>query len=94
MQLGPGVFFCARLRGRLAARLAALPGVRVAPSATNFLFLDLGRPNAPVNEALLAQGLIVKPWKEAGFEHFIRVSIGTEAENERFARALEGILAL
>ena len=45
-------------------------------------------------EALLAQGLIVKPWKEAGFEHFIRVSIGTEAENERFARALEGILAL
>ena len=77
-----------------AARLAALPGVRVAPSATNFLFLDLGRPNAPVNEALLAQGLIVKPWKEAGFEHFIRVSIGTEAENERFARALEGILAL
>ena len=47
-----------------------------------------------MNEALLARGLIVKPWKEAGFEHFIRVSIGTEAENERFARALEGILAL
>lgn len=89
-----GVTETVRLRGRLAARLAALPGVRVAPSATNFLFLDLGRPNAPVNEALLAQGLIVKPWKEAGFEHFIRVSIGTEAENERFARALEGILAL
>ena len=42
----------------------------------------------------LSVGLIVKPWKEAGFEHFIRVSIGTEAENERFARALEGILAL
>lgn len=88
-----GVAETVRLRGVLAARLAALPGVRIAPSATNFLFLDIGRPNAPVNEALLAQGLIVKPWKEPGFEHFIRVSIGTEAENERFARALAGILA-
>ena len=89
-----GVAETVRLRGVLVQRLQALPGLRIAPSATNFLFLDLGRPNAPVNEALLAQGLIVKPWKEAGFEHFIRVSIGTEAENERFARALEGILAL
>lgn len=88
-----GVAETVRLRGVLAARLAALPGVRIAPSATNFLFLDIGRPNAPVNEALLAQGFIVKPWKEPGFEHFIRVSIGTEAENERFARALAGILA-
>lgn len=87
-----GVAETLRLRQRLAARLAALPGVRVAPSATNFLFLDMGRPNAPVNEALLSQGLITKPWKEPGFEHFIRVSIGTEAENERFARALEDIL--
>ena len=83
-----GVTETVRLRGRLAARLAALPGVRVAPSATNFLFLDLGRPNAPVNEALLAQGLIVKPWKEAGFEHFLRVSIGTEKDNARFVAAL------
>ena len=88
-----GVAETVRLRGVLAERLAALPGVRIAPSATNFLFLDIGRPNAPVNEALLAQGLIVKPWKEPGFEHFIRVSIGTEAENERFARVLAGILA-
>jgi histidinol-phosphate aminotransferase len=88
-----GVAETVRLRGVLAERLAALQGVRIAPSATNFLFLDIGRPNAPVNEALLAQGLIVKPWKEPGFEHFIRVSIGTEAENERFARALAGILA-
>lgn len=88
-----GVAETVRLRGVLAERLAALPGLRMAPSATNFLFLDIGRPNAPVNEALLAQGLIVKPWKEPGFEHFIRVSIGTEAENERFAHALAGILA-
>lgn len=80
-----------RLRGVLAQRLAALP-VRMAPSAANFLFIDIGRPNGPVNEALLARGIITKPWKEPGFEHFIRVSVGTEADNARFAHALAGIL--
>lgn len=82
-----------RQRDLLAARLARLPGVRVAPSAANFLFLDIGRPNGPVNEALLARGLIVKPWKEAGFEHYLRVSVGAEADNERLARALTELLA-
>lgn len=87
-----GVAETVRLRGVLVQRLQALPGLRIAPSATNFLFLDIGRPNGPVNEALLAQGLITKPWKEPGFETFIRVSIGTEAENARFADALATIL--
>ena len=45
-----------------------------------------------MNEALLARGLIVKPWKEPCFEHFIRVSVGTEADNARFVRALAEIL--
>src|SRR5256885_9392316 len=63
--------------------LPALPALRMAPSAANFLFIDIGRPNGPVNEALLARGIITKPWKEPGFEHFIRVSVGTEADNER-----------
>lgn len=88
-----GVAETVRLRGVLADRLRALPALRIAPSATNFLFIDIGRPNGPVNEALLARGLIVKPWKEAGFEHFIRVSVGTEAENTRLAQALQDILA-
>jgi len=87
-----GVAETVRLRGVLVQRLQALPGLRIAPSATNFLFLDIGRPNGPVNESLLARGLITKPWKEPGFETFIRVSIGTEAENTRFADALAAIL--
>jgi histidinol-phosphate aminotransferase len=86
-----GVAETVRLRDALARRLAALP-VRMAPSAANFLFIDIGCPNGPVNEALLARGLITKPWKEPGFEHFIRVSVGTEADNERFAAALAAIL--
>ncbi|MFM8574979.1 MAG: histidinol-phosphate transaminase [Limnohabitans sp.] len=91
--MGRGVSEIIRLRGILETGLQALPGIRLAPSAANFLFLDLGRPNGPVNDALLAQGIIVKPWKEPGFEHFIRVSVGTEAENARFLHALAQVLA-
>jgi histidinol-phosphate aminotransferase len=74
-------------------RKMAHRGLRIAPSATNFLFIDLGQANGPVNEALLARGIIVKPWKEAGFEHFIRVSVGRPRDNERFLQALREILA-
>jgi histidinol-phosphate aminotransferase len=80
-------------RDALADALRAMPwpGLRIAPSAANFLFIDLARPNGPVNEALLARGIIVKPWKEPGFETFIRVSIGTPEENARFLGALAEI---
>ena len=67
-------------------------GVAVAPSAANFLFVDLRRANGPVAEALLARGIIVKPWKEAGYEHFIRVSVGAAADNRLFVAALADIL--
>ena len=81
-------------RELLAQQLRALawPGMRIAPSAANFLFIDLARPNGPVNEALLSRGIIVKPWKEPGFENFIRVSIGSADDNARFVAALREIL--
>jgi histidinol-phosphate aminotransferase len=82
------------LREVMVRQLHALkaPGLRIAPSAANFLFIDLGRPNGPVNEALLARGIIVKPWKDPGFENFIRVSIGSAEDNALFVRALAEIL--
>ena len=44
--------------------------------------------NGPVTEALLRQGVIIKPWKEPGFEHLLRVSIGNDNDNARFVQAL------
>ncbi len=75
----------------LAAQLHVL-GVKMAPSATNFLFLDLQRPSGPVAEALLARGIIVKPWKEAGYENFLRVSIGSAEDNALFLQAFSDAL--
>lgn len=95
-----GVASTVALREDLRRQLLALAepgqplqGVRIAPSVANFLFLDLGRPNGPVTEALLKQGIIIKPWKESGFEHFLRVSIGTEQDNARFVQALVQAMA-
>ena len=73
-------------RKRMAAQLRTM-GLVVAPSATNFLFLNLQRPNGPVVEALLKRGVIVKPWKEAGYEQFIRVSVGAAQDNALFLEA-------
>lgn len=84
-----------RRRNELRSSLIALdvPGLRVAPSAANFLFVDIARRNEPVVNGLLAQGVIVKPWKEKGFESFIRVSIGTGREVARFLSALRNCLS-
>jgi histidinol-phosphate aminotransferase len=63
-------------------------GYRVVPSKGNFLFFDTGASGTDISEALLAEGVIVKPWKQPGYERFVRVSIGTPAENEHFLDAL------
>ncbi|MBY0466214.1 MAG: aminotransferase class I/II-fold pyridoxal phosphate-dependent enzyme, partial [Burkholderiales bacterium] len=72
----------------MAAQLTSR-GYAVAPSATNFLFVHMRQSNAVVAEALLQRGVIVKPWKEPGYEAFIRVSIGSEADNQLFLQALD-----
>ncbi len=81
---------------QLGTGLAGL-GFEVAPSAGNFLLLDLGRDAAPVNEALLRQGVIVRPVAGYGLPRHLRVTVGTAAGNDRFinalAHALEGSTA-
>lgn len=73
-----------RLRGELERR-----GFRVAPSKGNFLFFDSGADATAVSERLLAQGVIVKPWKQPGYTSFLRVSLGTPAETDHFLAALD-----
>ncbi|MCF4167311.1 histidinol-phosphate transaminase [Zavarzinia compransoris] len=78
----------AALRGALALR-----GYAVAPSEANSLFFDTGRDGAAVAEALRRRGVLVKPWLEPGYTGFIRVSIGTRADNEAFLAALDAVMA-
>jgi histidinol-phosphate aminotransferase len=67
-------------------------GLTVPPSAGNFVLVDLGRDAAPVNEALLRSGVIVRPVANYGLPQHLRITVGTEAQNERLLEALEPAL--
>lgn len=67
-------------------------GLTALPSLGNFLCIDMQRPAMPVYEGLLRQGVIVRPVGNYGLPNFLRVSIGTEAENARFLAALGKVL--
>ncbi len=67
-------------------------GLEWIPSKGNFIAVDMGRDAAPVNQALLRDGVIVRPVAGYGMPTFLRVSIGTQAENARFLDALRKAL--
>ena len=66
-------------------------GLEYAPTQANFVMLMVGDGNR-VTEALLREGVIVRPMALYGFVDSIRVTIGTMAENERFVASLEKVL--
>lgn len=78
-------------RARLSEALAQA-GLRVAPSLTNFLFIDTGMDAAQVVQRLLREGVIVKAWRESGYRTFIRASLSLPADNDMFLKALLGSL--
>ena len=47
----------------------------------------------PLYEALLRQGVIVRPMHAYGLPNHLRVNVGTDAENERFLTTLKQVLS-
>jgi len=78
-------------RRYLSSELARL-GLQCPPSAANFLLVDVRRDGAVVADALLREGVIVRPLGGPALATHIRVSIGTQRENERFLVALQRVL--
>jgi histidinol-phosphate aminotransferase len=77
-------------RQRLTETLNAR-GLGVTPSQANFILVDVKRPARAVYEALLKKGVIVRPF--ASLPTSLRVTVGTERENERFLGALDEVLS-
>ena len=71
----------------------SLLNVRVLPSIANFLCIDVHRPSYPVFTQLLQKGIIVRPVANYGLPHALRVTVGTEAENDLLISALTEVLA-
>ena len=81
-------------RARLAAALAAIPGVAVFPSRANFLLVRVGDSTA-VAAGMRERGVLIK---DVGRMHpllagCLRLTVGTPAENAAMLEALRGALA-
>lgn len=77
-------------RIRVAAALDDMNGISVVPSQANFLWLELERPAGEVFTALGKKGVLVRSFHGRGgrLEKYLRVTIGTNKENDRFLEAL------
>ena len=62
-------------------------------SAGNFVAVDVGRPGPEVYQALLQEGVIVRPVANYAMPNHLRVTVGSTAENTRFLAALEKVLS-
>ncbi len=67
-------------------------GCRAYPSYTNFFLIDVRGDATELYEAMLHKGVIVRSMKAYGYPDFIRITVGTEAENTRFIGALADCL--
>jgi len=70
-------------------------GLSYIPSVGNFVSFKLpeGAEDKAVNQALLQEGVIIRPVANYQMPGYIRVSVGTEAENQTFINALKKVLA-
>ncbi|WPD23065.1 MAG: histidinol-phosphate transaminase [Candidatus Electrothrix scaldis] len=75
----------------LSEQVRALGCVPYA-SCTNFFLIDVQGDATALYDAMLYKGVIVRSMKAYGYPHFIRITIGTEQENQRFVAALKDCL--
>jgi histidinol-phosphate aminotransferase len=67
-------------------------GFKYMPTQANFIWVCINTECRPVFQALLQEGVIIRTGDIFGFSDHIRVTIGTEEQNKRFAKALKKVL--
>lgn len=77
---------------RLVPELEGM-GLKCLPTQANFLSIDFGRDAAPIHQGLLHKGIIVRPTASYAMPNYLRVTLGTRAENDQFMDALRQVLA-
>ncbi len=80
-------------RGRMEAALRAAH-IAFAPSATNFLLVEVG-PRAPeIYQQLLRGGIIVRPMAGYGLAQHLRISVGLPEQNTQLLALLTRLLGV
>ena len=64
-------------------------GFRYIKTEGNFIMLHVEQSGADIADAFLKQGVIVRPMAGYGYPNAVRVTVGTQQENERFIKALK-----
>jgi len=67
-------------------------GCTVFDTHTNFFLVDVGGDGKGFYEKLLRLGVIVRPMNAYGYPGYIRITVGTEAENQRLVKAMAQVL--
>ncbi len=67
-------------------------GLDVIPSMGNFVLVNMGGPAAPIYDALLRAGIIVRPVANYGLPNHLRITVGLPEQNQRLLTELEKIL--
>ena len=67
-------------------------GLSYIPSVGNFICVNVGDNAMKVYDDLLYQGVIVRPVANYEMPEYLRITIGTKEENERFVSALKKVL--
>lgn len=80
-------------REKLSAQMTAL-GFDVLPSAANFIFArHPGRDGAELAAALRQRAIIVRHFKAARIDQFLRITVGTDEQCAALTTALQDILS-
>ncbi len=66
-------------------------GLEIVPSVANFILVKVG-DGAGVFVALQRRGVILRPMRAYGMPEWLRVSVGTRAQNERLLTTLADVL--
>jgi histidinol-phosphate aminotransferase len=85
---------CARERGRVVETLESAGFDVATPAVANFAYAETGGDARELFDALLREGVIVRPLHGFGATDAIRVTVGTSEENTFFAEALAKVVAI
>lgn len=67
-------------------------GLEWIPTAANFISINVKQNGRDVFEKLLQHGIIVRPVDNYGMPDFVRITVGSEEENQRCIEALTEVL--
>ena len=67
-------------------------GLRYLPTMGNFISVNVKQDGMALYQKLLQQGVIVRPVANYAMPEYLRITIGTQQQNERFIETLKGCL--